>query len=271
MRKVGVRNASTFTGFCAKHDAEIFKSVDTGPFAGSHEECALLLYRATAWEYYAKLHAEVVADTASSFDKGKSLAHQIGLQSTTSAYKAGVQAAILDGRNRMDELERMMLARDFSDIRSLVIEFEQVPSIVAAAVFEPDFCLSGERIQQIGDLSKPLMPLGISLVTYGDKSYFVFSWTQGADAIVRKFVDEYASVDPARLATALTVLLFETTENIYANPQWWTQLSDETKAKLLERARSGAEPGKLTPATHLQFEGEEYGPWTFKRMYWVGC
>lgn len=53
-RLIGVRQASTFTGFCCHHDTELFRPLETRPFITSKEQLFLLAYRAISKEVYAK-------------------------------------------------------------------------------------------------------------------------------------------------------------------------------------------------------------------------
>ena len=50
----GIRRASTFTGFCTKHDNAVFVPLEKAPFEGTKEQCFLLAYRALARELYLK-------------------------------------------------------------------------------------------------------------------------------------------------------------------------------------------------------------------------
>ena len=55
----GIQNASTFTGFCARHDHDIFRPLETAPFTSTPEQCFLLAYRALARELYLKTNTRV--------------------------------------------------------------------------------------------------------------------------------------------------------------------------------------------------------------------
>src|ERR1700693_5812000 len=56
-RLIGVRQASTFTGFCCHHDAELFRPLEARPFITSKEQLFLLAYRALSKAVYAKRFA----------------------------------------------------------------------------------------------------------------------------------------------------------------------------------------------------------------------
>ena len=53
-QRQGVGSASTFTGFCAKHDDQIFSPLEKAPFEGTPEQCFLVAYRALARELHVK-------------------------------------------------------------------------------------------------------------------------------------------------------------------------------------------------------------------------
>ncbi len=80
VRRVGIKDASTFTGFCERHDAAVFAPLEQKPFVGSPQQAFLLLYRAVCHEAYKKrAHAEalhVVEDQARRMgsDPGRRLA-----------------------------------------------------------------------------------------------------------------------------------------------------------------------------------------------------
>ncbi|GAA5531291.1 SEC-C metal-binding domain-containing protein [Herpetosiphon gulosus] len=61
MKLMGIRVASTFTGFCGKHDQQIFASFEQGGFIASDRHAFLLGYRALCEEIFAK---NVARDTA---------------------------------------------------------------------------------------------------------------------------------------------------------------------------------------------------------------
>lgn len=51
---LGINSASTFTGFCSKHDTQLFAPLETEDFRSTFQQCFLLGYRAFAREVYTK-------------------------------------------------------------------------------------------------------------------------------------------------------------------------------------------------------------------------
>ena len=74
---VGVRRASTFSGFCAYHDAELFRPLETQPFVVSKEQLFLLAYRALSKEVYAKRYAVRTLPLHRRQDKGRDILKQV--------------------------------------------------------------------------------------------------------------------------------------------------------------------------------------------------
>ncbi len=57
LHRIGWREASTFTGFCAKHDSSTFEPLETAEFTATEEQCFLVGYRALCHEVYQKTGA----------------------------------------------------------------------------------------------------------------------------------------------------------------------------------------------------------------------
>lgn len=58
--KVGRNNASTFTGLCGNHDADIFRPIDTKPLSvDDKEQLFLIAYRSVTRELHAVLEGAV--------------------------------------------------------------------------------------------------------------------------------------------------------------------------------------------------------------------
>lgn len=56
-RLIGIREASTFSGFCDRHDAELFKPLEHTGFEATAEQLALLGFRALCRDLMAKRSA----------------------------------------------------------------------------------------------------------------------------------------------------------------------------------------------------------------------
>ena len=93
---LGINRASTFTGFCSRHDNQIFEPLEKRTFCGTPEQCFLLGYRARAREIYTKRAAAAFSDVLQDADKGKTLPAQMAFQTVIQPYEIGLAAALKD-------------------------------------------------------------------------------------------------------------------------------------------------------------------------------
>ena len=97
-RLLGINRASTFTGFCSKHDNNIFQPLEKSKFTGTQEQCFLLGYRALAREIYTKKAANSpeLSDIRHNMDIGMSLREQRMLQEVTRDMEVGLSVGLKD-------------------------------------------------------------------------------------------------------------------------------------------------------------------------------
>ncbi len=86
---IGLKHASTFTGFCSLHDSETFKKLEIEPFSATPEKCFLLAYRAFSRELFTKRADLDSSDIFPEMDAGLSLPIQIEIQSMLKLRKLG--------------------------------------------------------------------------------------------------------------------------------------------------------------------------------------
>jgi hypothetical protein len=95
---VGTRRASTFTGFCSRHDDAIFAPLEKQVFSGTPEQCFLLGYRALTREIYTKDAAASLVDVRRQADKGKTPEVQMKIQTYNLLHDIGLAAGLQDNQ-----------------------------------------------------------------------------------------------------------------------------------------------------------------------------
>ena len=89
---LGINKASTFTGFCSRHDDAIFAPLEKDVFRGTLEQCFLLGYRALVREIYTKCGQKHSAALARNLvDRGKSYEEQRKIQEFYQAYQPAIE------------------------------------------------------------------------------------------------------------------------------------------------------------------------------------
>ena len=131
---LGINNASTFSGFCSRHDNEIFTLLEKQAFRGTSEQCFLLGYRALARELYTKRAANHLHSNSSirNIDRGKSIEEQIEIQRELQLLKTGSEAGLKDLNHYKFISDKMLEKREFDNTRAYIIELENPPPVMGS-------------------------------------------------------------------------------------------------------------------------------------------
>ena len=91
---VGINQASTFTGFCGRHDGEIFRSIDREEFVASSERCFLIAYRAAAHEVFKKMSSMDLLANSGGLDSGRESSEPRKFQAWQSTTSSGTSKGL---------------------------------------------------------------------------------------------------------------------------------------------------------------------------------
>jgi hypothetical protein len=107
------RAASTFTGFCNRHDTELFRPLESRGFTATTEQCLLLAYRAVCRELYAKQGTLALEETLREADRGKPVEAQREVQEQISGVIAGSTLAVKDLQTMKTSMEACIRVAGF--------------------------------------------------------------------------------------------------------------------------------------------------------------
>jgi hypothetical protein len=232
---IGVNRASTFTGFCAKHDTELFTPLETERFTGTAEQCFLLGYRALAREIYTKKASASLSDLRSQADKGRDEHDQFHIQMTNFLFNAGLAAGNRDNELHKGEFDKRLTACDYNDVQAFIVALESVPDVMCSAGIFPERTFSNTPLQDIGDVETRGQLLTLSSFADDDGGYIVLTWLPDSDEVCSQFVKSLDSIPDETLTSALIRLMFEYCENVFIRPEWWESLSTNQQVALVNR------------------------------------
>src|ERR1700682_1261939 len=109
---LGINDASTFTGFCARHDTDLFRPIETEKFTASQEQLFLYCYRPSCREMYTKAQMQRGEEARSTYDRGRSRSEQVIHQILERATSNSTGLAVRDQEVLKSEYDRLVLARD---------------------------------------------------------------------------------------------------------------------------------------------------------------
>jgi len=246
--KVGWRLASTFRGFCAKHDNETFAPLEKQTFNRLPEQCFLLAFRGICYELFCKKWAvQTVRILAEDLQQGLDIARRDSALQFLHWFEQGVRTGIRDLMVCKERLDKDLLARRFSVWQHMGFTLTGELSIAATGVITPEVSFDGRVLQNLRDLDTLIFPVVVSmLVSCEDRFEIVLSWPTEA-ACCREYVTSLVSaVSKHDLPQALVRFLFATVENVYFSPQWWNNLNKQQKTLICQLAsKMEPDPGAI--------------------------
>jgi len=260
------KEASTFRGFCQAHDGPLFAPIEVGRFPNNIESYFLLGYRSLCRELYLKLSALELANDSS-------------VESFLSFSKDELA-------KKKQEYDEILISKNYSDVRSLVISFEQPPPVMASFSILPDFDFSNNKIQDLETINGIeqdiriveqqtgqrliLNPAYVPLIKKlkpellnepdliccnsffdGTRGKLVFTWTKSSESSCNKLSESLLILDSSEIPSYLLQFIFGYSENCYLSPNWWDQLTHEQRQLIegqINQSVKGARPEyRLTP------------------------
>lgn len=263
---IGVNEASTFTGFCARHDTELFRPIETEGFVASQEQLFLYSYRPFCRELYTKQLVQRSEASRSTYDRGLPMREQIAYQVFDTAQANSTALAIRDQLEHKREYDRMLAAQDYKGVSGLVIEFDQTPPVLVSAALFPDFDFQGSAIQNFATIEQ-LDAIGYAVVPNDSGGMAILSWI-GDQPAAEKLVDSLLRLSDDEIPDALLRFTFEYFENTFIAPDWWESLDPPHRAALAQRLNDAADVFKERRANCLVDDGRRVATWkvTSKRL-----
>ena len=231
---IGIRKASTFTGFCARHDNELFAPIERRPFDGSPLQIALLGYRAICYELYMKECQLKHLTTVRDFDRGQSISVQQAIQEEVFLRSLGADTALKELNLLKERYDKVLFEERLDDLDYYVVSFSKSPEVMCSATSQSTHDFRGNCIDDLGPLSAPASWMTFSLIATDDGGAAVFSWP----ADHRKsqaFARTLHELPDADLPHAIIRFTFEFFENTYFSPEWWDGLERQVQVSLRER------------------------------------
>jgi hypothetical protein len=262
--KIGINQASTFKGFCAKHDKELFSCVEDRSFVGDEEQNFALMYRSVAKELYAKEGSLQSAEFLKGADKGRDPFNQFMIQQFASDNMLGVDTA----NNELSEFKTLLddhLLNNNLDLCHLVFESSASIPVVVSSVVSPIADFQGVRIQDLGDLRVKAESVTFNTINSDGKGFVVFSWLKSSN-VINQFIASLLSINQADIFSALVRFFFGSAENTFISPKWWGALEDNMRDKIKELIMSGVNPLAFEPDNLLVDDGIKYPGWAVEKV-----
>lgn len=195
LRKIGVRTASTFKGFCSYHDDYLFSSLEKENFILKSEQILALFYRSFALEYYKKQN--VLDNARKSF---KPLIKSFNVQKLdlrSEMIVGNIKRAKLDFKDTLkikDKIVGYFNNRNDISLRTYALKINNGIPFVCTGLFALYKDISNETLQDIYDYELVRLEyLSLNIFYAKDGSaWIVLNWFED-DNLINKFINRSLS------------------------------------------------------------------------------
>lgn len=230
---IGINVASTFTGFCQKHDRDLFSPIENKIFSWEMEQVLLVAYRGLTYEWYAKSMILEQEEYFKSLDAGKPLYAQIEIQQMMSNLFITTKIALEEISGIKSKFERFLKEKDFSKINYVGFEFSKPLPVMGSGGFAPVYDLIGNKIQNLLNLNVTAEAIFYSSFASENKGIFCVIWINEGGNAAKQFSESLTNLEDGKIANAIINTLFSNSENIYLAPDWWETLSKDEQKYLI--------------------------------------
>jgi hypothetical protein len=260
-QKIGINRASTFTGFCGRHDNSLFAEIEKKPYQATPEQSFVLGYRAICRELFMKTAAYDATPLIRQSDRGKDFTAQRFVQSFADFRQETLSRGLRDLRCHKDEYDNCLVAKTYSSINQYVLEFEEAPEILCCFGCSPEYDFRGNTLQDLEQVDAADV-MTCSIITRGEGGAVVFSWLAEKHDACSRLIRSLNRMPSDRLPDAIVRFVFESGENVFFSPRWWMKLDDTARARIHERAQSGV---MVRRSDCLKDDGSKFVSWTITR------
>ena len=265
----GIQKASTFTGFCTKHDNHIFGPLEKAQFTATPEQCFLLAYRAVARELYLKINTRRHNES-----RLPQLASQLGVDHPYVLALATFTKGTVDGERDLTshkrDYDQALLASDHSGINSYVVELAAPPPVMCSGAFIPEHAFGGQPLEVFPNPTSTRQT-EMTVSSFADirgQGFVVFAWLDDPENYAAQFVDSLSNIPDPDVTGPLLRFMFEYCENVHIRPSWWRSLSAPTQAALVAHMDTASEFDPFaTPRDFYSPDGVTYRHWPVTRRY----
>jgi hypothetical protein len=236
---VGLRSASTFMGFCDRHDGAMFRPVEHGNVELNQETAFLLSFRAVAYEMFAKLAAERWSEVQRECDRGLSFNLQVRAQTIIHWTLLGTRKAIQDTSQWKAEYDKAYNEHNYSRFHYAAVMFDEILPFAVCGGVMPEFGFDGQKLQFLGRSIEEMEHIAFNVSVIEGRTVGVFGWLGEDNGFSRRFAESFLQLPEIEMADALLRFAFEHVENLFVKPSWWEAVPLQTRNGLLKRIKNG--------------------------------
>ncbi len=249
IKNIGLRVASTFNGFCNKHDKDLFAPLEDKPFIPTSEQIALLHYRTLARELHSKISASKLKEDIISIHPeplnrfSKRHASWKNLMDNLDAFCIPNHIGAIEINGELNEIAQMISGNIQNTLRSIIFKVDGELPCSFSGNFTPRHSPDGAFIQSL--LTGTDENAAISLHTHHENSisWIIITWIERNHnllaPVTQYFLDHYEECVDLLVEYAVCNI-----ENVFFNPLWTKSLNNDQEETLCRWIRTNTESQK---------------------------
>ena len=231
-KKTGVNLASTFTGFCGKHDNELFELIEQGIIDFNSESIFLLSYRTVCLELFLKKAGmrvkEVLRDK---IDNGINFLKQIEFQSEINKDIHNTKMSLQKVGIIKDTYDESLISNDLSRFKFVAVRLDQTLPMVSSGGHSLQYDFLGSFLFDIKKSYDDPPYVSVNIINDKKGAVASIAWfcdDERLEAFAKSFIERVNS-EGANFLVQFGAVTFA---NTYYRPSWWDGLEDKTRETL---------------------------------------
>ncbi|MCV6611698.1 MAG: hypothetical protein OIF55_13065 [Amphritea sp.] len=263
-KKVGVKKASTFSGFCKRHDNDLFQPIDDFPLQPNAEQIALYAYRCICREFFVKQNAESSIESLKNHPELSAEGRSVLLSSL-----AGHSLGFHRLKHHKQYYDRALSDKKFDEFEYITFESRSPWNLQLSGVLYPDYDFEGRKLQDLGDHSSPLGFISFFTAPTSQGWSFSICWHGSSNEPCFNFVESLRSAvsNGEKLEDVLFRFSISCCENHAFRISWWDSLTDSDKTEILSRVELVTDLNIPIPDSYLAKGLEGIADWEFEHVY----
>lgn len=243
---IGINQASTFTGFCSRHDKELFSEIEDKTFLSTPEQCFLVAYRSLARELFIKDGMNRFIEKIN--QKKIPTINEIILQKTYEQIGYINELTLSDLTFIKYRFDELLINQKYNELHHDILILTEPPQIMASAILALQFDFQGNTIQTLNN--NPECPNYTIINSFSSDGigYFIFSSLNIQRKTTKLFIESLLQLNKRKIGNALVRFIISYCENFYIGPKWWNSKSKAIKDSMIGRFLHGIDGNYPTKA-----------------------
>lgn len=235
---IGIREASTFYGFCENHDSELFRPLEATAFEASPRQLLLLNFRAIARRLYANETA-MERTVLDGLDQGLPPGLQRWEFADVEDQKIAARTAFKN-TTQIKKINDAALSNPAAEINSVVVRFSGEPELAVSTIFQLPFDFRGNLLPPM----PPPAHLSFHVLPTPEGAMAAFVWVGRNDA-AEQLGTALLDLAPEVVPHVITNVAIAMCDLIFYSPRWWNSLDPVSERNaLVDRATDLMRPDR---------------------------